>query len=167
MRENFLIFFPLFYIDYRPLWPPKKGRKTEEFQKTRGEGETIFLDGHNKYPRSNLCVSSGDTAHKSHMQSIIDKLQTPQSFGLSVQASRSKDSFILSVQFTVIHTLCTVYSQSYSLYSVQSFGLYVLVSIDSFILSVQCTFIHTLCTVYNQSYTLYSVQSFGLSVRQV
>ncbi|GIY66861.1 roquin-2 [Caerostris darwini] len=27
----------------------------------------------------------GDTAHKSHMQSIIDKLQTPQSFALSVQ----------------------------------------------------------------------------------
>lgn len=27
----------------------------------------------------------GDTAHKSHMQSIIDKLQTPQSFGQSVQ----------------------------------------------------------------------------------
>lgn len=26
----------------------------------------------------------GDTAHKSHMQSIIDKLQTPQSFGQSV-----------------------------------------------------------------------------------
>lgn len=29
----------------------------------------------------------GDTAHKSHMQSIIDKLQTPQSFGQSVQVS--------------------------------------------------------------------------------
>lgn len=27
----------------------------------------------------------GDSAHKSHMQSIIDKLQTPQSFGQSVQ----------------------------------------------------------------------------------
>lgn len=27
----------------------------------------------------------GDTAHKSHMQSIIDKLQTPQSFAQSVQ----------------------------------------------------------------------------------
>ncbi|XP_040068352.1 roquin-1 isoform X2 [Ixodes scapularis] len=27
----------------------------------------------------------GDTAHKSHMQSIIDKLQSPQSFGQSVQ----------------------------------------------------------------------------------
>merc|ERR1719188_468300 len=27
----------------------------------------------------------GDAAHKSHMQSIIDKLQTPQSFGQSVQ----------------------------------------------------------------------------------
>ncbi|XP_053653431.1 roquin-1 isoform X2 [Cherax quadricarinatus] len=27
----------------------------------------------------------GDTVHKSHMQSIIDKLQTPQSFGQSVQ----------------------------------------------------------------------------------
>jgi RING finger and CCCH-type zinc finger domain-containing protein len=27
----------------------------------------------------------GDTAHKSHMQSIIDKLQTPQSFMQSVQ----------------------------------------------------------------------------------
>ena len=27
----------------------------------------------------------GDTAHKSHMQSIIDKLQTPQSFGQSIQ----------------------------------------------------------------------------------
>lgn len=27
----------------------------------------------------------GDTAHKSHMQSIIDKLQTPQSFVQSVQ----------------------------------------------------------------------------------
>lgn len=27
----------------------------------------------------------GDTQHKSHMQSIIDKLQTPQSFGQSVQ----------------------------------------------------------------------------------
>lgn len=30
----------------------------------------------------------GDTAHKSHMQSIIDKLQTPQSFGQSVQVRR-------------------------------------------------------------------------------
>ena len=29
----------------------------------------------------------GDSAHKSHMQSIIDKLQTPQSFGQSVQVS--------------------------------------------------------------------------------
>ena len=27
----------------------------------------------------------GDTTHKSHMQSIIDKLQTPQSFLQSVQ----------------------------------------------------------------------------------
>lgn len=27
----------------------------------------------------------GDSAHKSHMQSIIDKLQTPQSFAQSVQ----------------------------------------------------------------------------------
>lgn len=27
----------------------------------------------------------GDTAHKSHMQSIIDKLQNPQSFAQSVQ----------------------------------------------------------------------------------
>lgn len=27
----------------------------------------------------------GDTSHKSHMQSIIDKLQTPQSFAQSVQ----------------------------------------------------------------------------------
>ena len=27
----------------------------------------------------------GDSAHKSHMQSIMDKLQTPQSFGQSVQ----------------------------------------------------------------------------------
>lgn len=27
----------------------------------------------------------GDTIHKSHMQSIIDKLQTPQSFAQSVQ----------------------------------------------------------------------------------
>ena len=27
----------------------------------------------------------GDTAHKSHMQSIIDKLQTPQSFVQSIQ----------------------------------------------------------------------------------
>ena len=27
----------------------------------------------------------GDTQHKSHMQSIIDKLQTPQSFGQGVQ----------------------------------------------------------------------------------
>jgi len=27
----------------------------------------------------------GDTTHKSHMQSIIDKLQTPQSFAQSVQ----------------------------------------------------------------------------------
>ena len=29
----------------------------------------------------------GDSAHKSHMQSIIDKLQTPQSFGQSVQVT--------------------------------------------------------------------------------
>lgn len=29
----------------------------------------------------------GDSAHKSHMQSIIDKLQTPQSFGQSVQVN--------------------------------------------------------------------------------
>ena len=30
-------------------------------------------------------ASAGDTTHKSHMQSIIDKLQTPQSFLQSVQ----------------------------------------------------------------------------------
>lgn len=35
----------------------------------------------------------GDTAHKSHMQSIIDKLQTPQSFGQSVQV-RSVGVFV-------------------------------------------------------------------------
>ncbi len=28
---------------------------------------------------------TGDTNHKSHMQSIIDKLQTPQSFSQSIQ----------------------------------------------------------------------------------
>ena len=32
-----------------------------------------------------IFTSAGDTTHKSHMQSIIDKLQTPQSFLQSVQ----------------------------------------------------------------------------------
>ena len=32
-----------------------------------------------------IFTSVGDTTHKSHMQSIIDKLQTPQSFLQSVQ----------------------------------------------------------------------------------
>ena len=39
----------------------------------------------------------GDSAHKSHMQSIIDKLQTPQSFAQSVQVghfSNSQHGFI-------------------------------------------------------------------------
>jgi len=35
----------------------------------------------------------GDSVHKSHMQSIIDKLQTPQSFGQSVQVSLSLFSY--------------------------------------------------------------------------
>lgn len=30
----------------------------------------------------------GDVAHKSHMQSIMDKLQTPQSFAQSVTVSK-------------------------------------------------------------------------------
>lgn len=53
----------------------------------------------------------GDTAHKSHMQSIIDKLQTPQSFGQSVQVrllftscSGSKICYMMSFLY------CTVFS---------------------------------------------------------
>ena len=39
----------------------------------------------------------GDTAHKSHMQSIIDKLQTPQSFGQSVQVIFSEMSKVTKI----------------------------------------------------------------------
>jgi RING finger/CCCH-type zinc finger protein len=55
----------------------------------------------------------GDTAHKSHMQSIIDKLQTPQSFAQSVQElvialQRTGDPGKLSVLRTPLELLAGI-----------------------------------------------------------
>ncbi|XP_044271007.1 roquin-1 [Tribolium madens] len=55
----------------------------------------------------------GDTAHKSHMQSIIDKLQTPQSFAQSVQElvialQRTGDPGKLSVLRTPLELLAAI-----------------------------------------------------------
>nr|CAD7438466.1 unnamed protein product [Timema bartmani] len=55
----------------------------------------------------------GDTAHKSHMQSIIDKLQTPQSFAQSVQElvialQRTGDPGSLSVLRTHLELLAAI-----------------------------------------------------------
>lgn len=55
----------------------------------------------------------GDTAHKSHMQSIIDKLQTPQSFAQSVQElfialQRTGDPAQLSVMSEHLDRLATI-----------------------------------------------------------
>lgn len=55
----------------------------------------------------------GDTAHKSHMQSIIDKLQTPQSFAQSVQElvialQRTGDPGKLSVLRSYLELLASI-----------------------------------------------------------
>lgn len=55
----------------------------------------------------------GDTAHKSHMQSIIDKLQTPQSFAQSVHElvialQRTGDPGKLSVLRTHLELLAGI-----------------------------------------------------------
>lgn len=58
----------------------------------------------------------GDTAHKSHMQSIIDKLQTPQSFGQSVQVrhlyTSSRGSKVLL--YNVFYILYCILAPSYN-----------------------------------------------------
>ena len=60
----------------------------------------------------------GDSLHKSHMQSIIDKLQTPQSFLQSVQelvialqrtGGTQHQSFLIVVQLCTLLTFASTY----------------------------------------------------------